>query len=238
MQKGDARVLTFAAAVCVTCSLLLSGAAALLRDRQDYNVELDRKTNVLKAFGVDVVDDHGKRTVTGAEVERYFVDHIREVVVDPESGQVLEGVTSADLTKEERKQKTKLPLYIWTEEGQTTKYAFPISGYGLWSTIYGYMALDRDLVTIIGVTFYDHGETPGLGGEVSAAWFQEQFAGKKVRQEQFEVVKGGVETKYPNGCDHCVDGIAAATITGNGVQAFLNKDLQRYEAYFQSIRGS
>lgn len=238
MQKDDARILKFAAAVCVTCSLLLSGTAALLRDRQAYNVELDRKTNVLKAFGVETVDADGKRKVTDEDVEQYFVDHIREVIVDPESGEVFEGMTSAELSKEERKMKSKLPLYIWMEDEEATKYAFPISGYGLWSTIYGYMALDKDLVTIVGVTFYDHGETPGLGGEVSSEWFQSQFEGKKVRQEKFEIVKGGVETKYPDGCDHCVDGIAAATITANGVQTFLNKDLQRYEAYFQSISGT
>lgn len=238
MQKGDGKVLAFAAAVCVTCSLLLSGAAALLRDRQDYNVELDRKTNVLKAFGIDVVDAKGKRTVGGDEIEQLFVNHIQEIIVDPESGQVLEGVSSADLTKLEIKEKTKLPLYIWTENGETAKYAFPVSGYGLWSTIYGYMALDKDLRTIVGVTFYDHAETPGLGGEVSASWFQQQFTGKKVRGQDFEIVKGGVETRYPSGCDHCVDGIAAATITSNGVQAFLNKDLARYESFFQSISGT
>jgi Na+-transporting NADH:ubiquinone oxidoreductase subunit C len=96
------------------------------------------------------------------------------------------------------------------------------------------MAIEKDLTTVIGVTFFDHGETPGLGGECAAPWFQEQFSGKKVRREPFQVVKGGA----PPDCDHCVDGIAAATITGNGIQAFINKDLGRYEPYFKSIRGT
>lgn len=242
MRKDDRRILTFAAVVCVTCSLLLSGAAAVLKQRQEYNVELDRKLNVLKAFGVDVVDAKGRRVVTAAEVEAYFTDHITEIVLDRDTGTVIEGETSSDLTTDDVKLKTKLPLYLWTEDGRTTKYAFPISGYGLWSTLYGYMALEGDLATIIGVTFYKHGETPGLGGEASAPWFQRQFGGKKVWGDggllPFEVVKGGVDTRYPGGCDHCVDGISAATITSNGIQEFIRSDLQHYEAYFKTIRGT
>jgi len=242
MQKDDRRILTFAAIVCVTCSLLLSGAAAILKTRQDYNVELDRKLNVLKAFGVDVVDAKGKRNVSADEVEAYFTDYISEVILGRDTGAVLEGETSADLTSEDLKSKVKLPLYLWKEDGRTTKYAFPISGYGLWSTLYGYMALEGDLATVIGVTFYKHNETPGLGGEASAPWFQKQFGGKKVWADggllPFEVVKGGVDARYPDGCDHCVDGISAETITSYGIQDFIREDLENYETYFKTIRGT
>ena len=151
-------------------------------------------------------------------------------------------MTSADLTKDDKKEKTRLPLYLWTEDGEVTRYAFPISGYGLWSTIYGYMALERDLATIIGVTFFKHNETPGLGGECSEPWFMEQFAEKRVHDgsapHTFEVVKGGVAAKYPEGNDHAVDGISAATITSNGIQSFINGDLALYEPYFANLRGS
>lgn len=242
MQKDDRRILTFAAIVCVTCSLLLSATAAVLKKRQEYNVELDRKLNVLKAFGVEVVNAKGKRIVSADEVEAYFTDYISEIILERDSGSVLEGETSADLSSDDLKLKTKLPLYLWTEDGRTTKYAFPISGYGLWSTLYGYMALEGDLATVIGVTFYKHNETPGLGGEASAPWFQNQFGGKTVWKDgglvPFEVVKGGVEGRYPDGCDHCVDGISAATITSNGIQDFIREDLEYYEAYFKTIRGT
>jgi Na+-transporting NADH:ubiquinone oxidoreductase subunit C len=240
MREDDRRVIGFAAAVCVTCSLLLSATATLLRDRQEYNVELDRKTNVLKAFGVEVMP--GGKKISPAEVETYFEDHISDLVIDAGTGEVLEGVGSEALTREELKQKTRLPLYLWEEDGEVTRYAFPVSGKGLWSTIYGYMALDRDLATIIGITFYKHGETPGLGGEISTDWFQAQFEGKHVWADgallPFEVVKGSVEGKYPGGNDHAVDGISGATITGNGVSIFLNEDLARYDKYFSRIRGA
>jgi Na+-transporting NADH:ubiquinone oxidoreductase subunit C len=237
MQKADRQIVLFAATVCITCSLLLSGAAALLQSRQAYNVELDRKTNVLKAFGVEVAG------ISAEEVERYFTDYISEVVIKPETGEILQNVTSSDLTSDDKKLKTRLPLYRWTEDGVVKKYALPISGYGLWSTIYGYLAVQSDLSTIVGVTFYDHGETPGLGGEISQPWFQTQFRGKEVRNERgelvpFQVVKGGVANKYPDGNVHAVDGITAATITANGVQKFINQDLARFEPYFNKVRGT
>ena len=94
----------------------------------------------------------------------------------------------------------------------------------------------------MGITFYKHGETPGLGGEIATDWFQEQFTNKVVWADgelhEFEVVKGAVEGLYPEGNDHAVDGISGATITGKGVATFMNDDLERYEAYFKKIRGA
>ena len=210
----------------------------MLRERQDVNVDLDRKFNVVKAFGIEVIDEN-KKKISGEQIQSYFDNNISEIVLDAE-GNVLEGVSSADLTKEELKMKTKLPLYLWTEDGKVTKYALPISGMGLWSTLYGYLALDGDLATVIGITFYKHGETPGLGAEVDRDWFQKQFIGKKIWKDgallQFQVLKGTVEGKYPDGNDHAVDGISGATMTGNGINKFLNADLEKYEKYFTKVR--
>ena len=192
----------------------------------------DRKINVLKAFGVKITDANGKR-IKGPEVDQYFTDHITEITVDGATG--LE-VASASEAKE------PLSLYLWKDNGVVTKYAFPISGKGLWSTIYGYLALEGDLSTIAGITFYRHGETPGLGGEIEANWFQEDFRGKKVFENghrlKFEVVKGKVTDKYPDGNNHAVDGISGATLTGNGLNRFINADLDKYESYFKLHRGT
>lgn len=230
--KGDSFVVIYAAVVCLICSLLLSGAASALKAPQDYNVEIDRKANVLKAFGVNIIGDNGKR-IKGPEIEKYFTDHIAELTIDGESGQEVAAGAAV---------KMPLPLYVWKEDGAIKKYAFPVSGKGLWSTIYGYLSLDSDLSTIIGITFYRHGETPGLGGEVEANWFQDNFKGKKVFEDghrlKFEVVKGKVSDKYPDGNDHAVDGISGATLTGNGLNRFLNADLDKYETYFKLHRGT
>jgi Na+-transporting NADH:ubiquinone oxidoreductase subunit C len=239
--KGDAYVIAFALGVCLVCSLMLSAAASSLKARQDYNVELDRKINVLKAFGVPVADAKGRR-LGGAEVDRIFHDSISELVIDAATGKPLEGKTLADADPKALAAKALLPLFVWKEGGVPSKYAFPVSGKGLWSTIYGYLALERDLSTIAGVTFFRHGETPGLGGECEKDWFQDNFKGKKVfaagQRQRFEVVKGAVADRYPSGNDHAVDGISGATLTGNGIMRFVNGDLDLYEKYFSLLRSS
>ncbi|MCB1069937.1 MAG: NADH:ubiquinone reductase (Na(+)-transporting) subunit C [Verrucomicrobia bacterium] len=242
MRKDDLYAIGFAALVCVVCSLVLSATAQLLKERQDMEVELDRKLNVLKAFGVPVVDEAGKK-LSKEKVDTYFETNISEVFLDKETGDLLTDFTSADLPPAELRARTiedkeHLPLYVWRDDGQIQKYAFPISGMGLWSIVYGYMALDRDLSTIIGVTFYKHGETPGLGGEVSTEWFQSQFHDKVIYKDgelqPIQVVKG----EAPAGSDHQVDGISGATMTGNGLNQFMNRDLQYYNRYFSKVRGS
>lgn len=239
--KGDGYVIGFAVAVCVACSLLLSASASMLKAKQEYNVELDRKMNVLKAFGIPTRDERG-RPISGAEVDRIFNTSIREIILDGETGQPIEGLTSADVSPREIAARTRLPLYKLEINGEVEKVAIPVSGKGLWSTIYGYLALNRDLATIAGVTFYKHGETPGLGGEVEKDWFQNNFKGKVIWRDgalvPFEVVKGTVADRYPQGNDHAVDGISGATLTGKGVTEFINRDLEKYEKYFSLIRRS
>jgi Na+-transporting NADH:ubiquinone oxidoreductase subunit C len=239
MRKGEAYTFAFAAIICVICSLLLSVASAGLRARQEKMIELDRQMNVLKAFGVPITTPDGRK-IAAKDVERMFAEHIRDVVLDAETGEVIPDLRVSQLSRDDLEKKRRLPLYQWVEDGEVTKYAFPISGKGLWSTIYGYLALERDLRTIAGITFYRHGETPGLGGEIERDWFQNQFRGKKVfadgRLLPFEVVKGRVSDRYPQGNDHAVDGISGASMTGQGLTQFLRNDLQLYEKYFSSIR--
>jgi len=241
MRKDDVRVITFAAVICIVCSLVLSTTATILKERQDIAVELDRQLNVLKAFGVDIFDASGRK-LGKAEVDRFFEDYISEIYVEKATGEVVENPDPNILRREAKERthatRTLLPLYVWKEGGQPLKYAFPTSGMGLWSIINGYIAIDRDLSTIIGVTFYKHGETPGLGGEVSEEWFQGQFAGKIIHDGQslvrLEVVKGSA----PDDSTHQVDGMSGATMTGNGLNQFMNRDLEFYNAYFKRIRGS
>lgn len=240
MRKSDSFTVMFAALVCLVCSLLLALATAGLKTRQDAAIELDRKFNILKAFQVPVVDAQHKK-IPAAETLRLYKEHVREVVVDAATGAPVEGQTPATVEAERLAKYELLPLYLWEENGAVSRYAFPISGKGLWSTIYGYLALDRDLATVLGITFYKDGETPGLGGEINQPWFQEQFKGKVIfkdgRPQKLEIVKGLVKDKYPDGSDRAVDGISGATLTGKGMNNFINRDLARYEPYFKTIRG-
>jgi len=236
-MHNDRYVIGYAATLCVVASLLLAVASAALRGRQERMVELDRQFNVLKAFGAPVADAAGRRSVPNDEVARLYRERVREMFLDGATG---EPRTNAAPSAAELERKTVLPLYLWLEDGAPAKYAFPTSGKGLWSTIYGYLALDRTLSEVVGITFYRHGETPGLGGEVERSWFQQQFAGQRIHGPngllRLEVAKGRVADRYPNGNPQAVDGISGATMTGNGLNGFLNEDLERYERYFSRIR--
>jgi Na+-transporting NADH:ubiquinone oxidoreductase subunit C len=208
-MREDTRTLAFAAIICVTCSLLLSGTAAGLKGLQEANKAFDVKRNIVKAFGISIGE------MKRPEIEATFKKHVAEE-------------TSGDL-----------PIYTWTDEGadQPSKYAFPISGKGLWSTLYGYLSLNADLETIAGISFYKHGETPGLGAEIEKDWFLSQFAGKHLYADgastKFVVAKPG----YAQGAS-AVDGISGATLTGKGVEALIRKDAALYSTYFNNIKGN
>lgn len=238
--KGDGYTVVYAAVICVVCSLMLAAAAAGLRPRQDRMVELDRKFNVLKAFQAPIADATGRR-ISDAEIERLYTTHVREVVFAADSGEPLEGKTSADVPASDLAEGRVLTLFQWVEDDRVTKYAFPVSGKGLWSTIYGYVALDGDLRRIVGVTFYKHGETPGLGGEIERDWFQEQFRGREIvgpnGLKPIVVAKGAAGARAADTESVVVDGISGATMTGNGVMNFLNAEFARYDVFFRRIRG-
>ncbi|MBT6865923.1 MAG: NADH:ubiquinone reductase (Na(+)-transporting) subunit C, partial [Candidatus Marinimicrobia bacterium] len=117
----------------------------------------------------------------------------------------------------------------------------PIAGKGLWSTLYGYFAVEPDGRTVKGITFYKHGETPGLGGEIEKDWFQKNFIGKQFVNEKNEllgiqIIKGKVQSDDKEAY-HKVDGISGATMTGKGLEYFLKDDLSKYEPFFKQIRG-
>ncbi len=220
----------FAAAVCVVCGLLVSFAAGALRSRREMNQEVDRKRHILKVVGLRQPVAHG---APPEEVTRIFDEKIEEVEVDARGGLVRVGPVRIRPAEEEA-----YPLFLYKESGQTLAFCFPVSGKGLWSTIEGYMALEADGRTIRGVTFYRHGETPGLGGEVASEEFQDRFKGKKIWDLQTRalrpvaVVKGRVKDTVPTAEQaFYVDGITGATMTGAGITAFLDRWIRVYGPY-------
>jgi Na+-transporting NADH:ubiquinone oxidoreductase subunit C len=108
--------------------------------------------------------------------------------------------------------------------------------------LYGYFSIEGDGETVRGITFYQHGETPGLGAEVEAKWFQDNFVGKKIATAAGEftsigIVRGKVKDVVPDGqAPHYVDGISGATITSKGVETFLKEGLKQYEPFSKRLR--
>ena len=226
-------VFIFAAVVTITCSILLAAAANLLRDRQQENIALDIQKNILKSAELASAE------MSRQEILSRYDKYIHSEVIN------LKGEKVPDKTVEEidpKKDLDLLPVYYAEENGQILAYIIPISGKGLWSTIYGYLALEKDLNTIEGITFYKHGETPGLGGEIEKEWFTNNFKGKKIFSPNgdlvsISVVKGKVENLIPDDeAYHYVDGISGSTLTGKGLTNFLKNDLEIYKPFFEKER--
>ncbi|MGA0369883.1 MAG: FMN-binding protein, partial [Kiritimatiellia bacterium] len=220
----------FAAIICLICSMALAGVQGSLRSIQQRNKTIDGQINVLKALSPDFAPDG--TPLTEEQIDLWFIQGKVPKNLIPEYFENF--VTEQEVTLEDGVQSK---LYTLHKEDQVVSYAFPAQGKGLWSTVHSYVGLESDLATIRGITFFDHGETPGLGGECSKPWFQENFRGKKLWEDgepvKFSIAKGNADPETP----YNVDGMSGATITGNGIQKFLNKTFAAYnEALFSEKR--
>ena len=182
-------------------------------------------------------------TRTRPELEQLYRDRMQEVVVDTDTGVVDAGKTPADVAAMKSpadKARFRVVAIGQGQDGKST-YVLPISGKGLWSTIYGYLALESDAATVRGVTFYKHGETPGLGGECENPAWCAQWVGKSVQDGGklvgVKVKKGKVDPSIADEKAHQVDGLSGATITSNGITKFVKADLTAFEKYLGSVRG-
>jgi len=229
----NAYTLGFAATVTIVCSVLLASAATLLKDRQDKNVELDIKCNILNVLGLSE-----SKAIESEKIFALYNDKVKSYIVDLE-GNLIKDQKAEDI--DPKSQPDLLPVYARQENDQIVAYCIPIQGKALWSTVKGYIALEQDLNTVKGITFYSHGETPGLGGEIEKDWFTNGFKGKSILDDNGElvsihIVKGKLRSGAAD-LAHKVDGISGATLTGKGVTRFLKATLEKYEPYFATVRG-
>lgn len=232
MERGNTYTIIFAVVLCLISSSALTFVSKGLEPKKNFNMEIERQKNVLKAFGFDCT---GKKS---SEIASLYKTNIQESVSDLQ-GSIVSGKGPSEIGKDS----TLLPLYTYKPDREIKGYAIPIAGRGLWSMCYGYFALGNDLNTVQGITFYSHGETPGLGGEIEAEWFQKNFIGKKIydSSQQFRsitIVKGTVVNAVSDKSlqIHSVDGISGATMTCDGVNTFLREDLEKYESLFTNLR--
>lgn len=219
----------FAVLMVVVLAGLLAFTATQLKPIQDRNIKAEKMQNILGTIGVNV---------DRAAAADNFKKYIKESLSLKEDGTNDEDVLAFDinLKKELKKASSdqRFPIYIAKKEGKTF-YIIPLYGAGLWDAIWGYVALDSDRNTIVGANFDHKGETPGLGAEITTAWFQKQFQGKKIfsdSNQQFvsvKTVKGGA----PAGDLHAVDAISGGTITSDGVSNMIRERLSRYLPYLE-----
>ena len=221
--------------LCVVCSVFVSGAAVMLKPTQDANKLLDKRRNILTAAGL--ADEAGTVDELFERIEARIVDlgtgEYRDDVdvdtydfiaaaADPQMGLAIPG--NQDWAGIKRRARY-VPVYLVQKKGEVDKVILPIYGKGLWSTLYGFVALDHDdLNTIRSLLYYQHGETPGLGGEVDNPSWKALWNGKQAfgadGSVQIEVVRGAADPAAPR-FEHRVDGLSGATITSRGVHDML-----------------
>lgn len=264
------KTLAVAFALCLVGAVLVSGSAVILKPLQVSNKAADEKTNILevvgmldektnvdeafKKFEAKIVDLETGDYVTGFDPATFDQ---RKAAKDPALG--VEIPADKDIAKIGRKSKYA-KVYLVKEEGKVKAVILPVNGYGLWSTMYGFMALEGDGQTVIGLNLFDQAETPGLGGEVVNPKWKALWKGKKVYKEASEagqefqnkhhtevgepvlsLVKGSVDPSKP-GAQHQVDGLAGATLTSNGVNNLVkywlgSEGFAPYLAKLRSQRG-
>ena len=234
------KVLIVSFSLCIFCSVLVSGAAIFLKEKQDLNKVMDVKRNLLISSGV--IDS----SVTAEKEILHAYKNVTELAVDLTTGEVLSdaNLESLDTRKNAKTQGKNILLasgddiakiksiskiskvyLVKNSNNRVEKIVLPVHGKGLWSTLYGFLALAPDTKTVKGLGFYEHGETPGLGGEVDNPRWKKLWVNKVALNENYQpqivIVKGQVDHSAPAN-NNKVDGLSGATITSNGVQALIN----------------
>ena len=221
-MRSNFYVLSFMAGITIVLGFLLSFAAASLKDKQDFNIEIDIKKNILSSLNIPA--DQSEK-LSQNDIQKLYDEEITTLHINKN------GMKSEDGT---------LRVYIAADGVQPKGYSIPISGKGLWSTIYGYIALEPDGKTVKGITFYKHGETPGLGGELEKDWFTSNYKGKKIYNDEgklvsIEIVKGQVNQNDIDAI-HQVDGISGSTLTTKGMNRFIANDLKTYKPFLDRVK--
>lgn len=233
-KDSIAYTVTVALLLCIVCSIVVSVASVSLKPAQEANKELDFKRNILAAAGL---------LEPGVKVEEQF-KNVDTYIVNLENGKFSDEVSPEKYDQRKAAKDPSMAKDLSSDEdiakiGMREKFAevykapganggetliLPIRGYGLWSTLYGFIAIESDYNTVVGIGFYEHGETPGLGGEVDNPSWKALWDGKELFNDKGElaiqVIKGKVDASTPK-AEHKVDGLSGATLTTRGVDNLI-----------------
>lgn len=234
-RDSASRTIIVASGLAIVCSLMVSAAAVGLRERQDANKLEEKRKNILLAAGL--YDPNGSIAeqfkqchpklidlATGEVAKELDATTFDQRAAAKDAAQSVAIPSGIDVARIGRRSKHAV-IYEIRIDGKLDQLVLPIHGKGLWSTMYGFISLDSDAITVRGVTFYEHGETAGLGGEVSNPLWNAKWVGKKITNAEgevlFRVMRGAVEPGTA-GADSKVDGLSGATLTSNGVTNLMH----------------
>ena len=239
-KDSPIRALLTVLVTAVVCSFFVSASVVVLRPIQLNNKLLERSGNVLALSGLlpaggEVEDealldlfkglDARVVNIDGAGLDSEFDPYTfdgRKAATDPElSVAVPSGEDVASLGRRSRYE----TIYLVWKDGELNRVILPIRGAGMWSMLYGYIALESDFNTIAGVMFYEQNETPGLGDQIAKPHWQAKWVGKKLYEDTddvlFHVAEGPVAAGA-SGAEYQVDALTGATITANAVTALVH----------------
>ena len=240
-QDSTFKTVGVALGICLFCSLFVSVSAVKLAPVQAINKQLDMIENILQ---VADLEDQGNDPL------QVYKDNIKPILIDLDTGKTvgeeeyddklnpehfdLKAMADdpkysetippdEDMARIKRRPKVML-VYLVMQGNAVEKVILPIYGQGLWSTLYGFLSLEKDLKTVSGITFYEHQETPGLGGEVDNPKWKASWKGKQALGDDLNVVihviKGQVSPGTP-AADREIDGLSGATLTTRGVENLI-----------------
>jgi len=242
-EKNSYTVL-FATAMVLIVGTLLAFVASSLKEKIAENKRIEKQQNILYAMGVNENEEGSVAFVAKKNVESEFSKYItKQLVITGTEVTENDKAYLIDLKKEAAAAKKtsyqrRLPLFIGKKEGKDF-YIIPVRGKGLWDAIWGYVAIDNQLV-VQGVYFDHAGETPGLGSNIKERFFMDDFIGEHIFDgdtfKSIAVIKSNADPKNLNKTDFEVDAIAGATITGTGLATMLKKDLEMYVPYLKTIK--
>ena len=229
------KTLIVAISLCLVCSALISFSAVELRDLQEANKALDKQTKILSAAGLLVDDKEVSSLFNSIEIKivnletglfdsSISIEDFDESSFSRNPNTSIELNSNTDIALLKRRENFQ-SIYLHYDNEDLNAIILPVRGYGLWGTMKGYLALESDLQTIIGLEFFDHKETPGLGGEIVNPRWKAIWKGKEVYSDAGDVVisviKGSVDKRNEK-AKYQVDGLSGATITSNGVTNLLS----------------
>jgi len=237
-KEGNGYTVLFAAILVVIVGSGLAAMSVGLKPAQEANVKIKNKMDILGAIKVEA-----NRKTADDLYDQYMV--IDECLVLDENGNLKADVNAekVNIQKEYKEEiggkleaaDMSYPLYVAKVDG-AKKYIIPMVGSGLWGPIWGYVAVNDDLETVFGATFFHKGETPGLGAEISTALFQDQFEAEKISENGIYAKMLMMKDGSGSSELHKVDGITGGTITSKGVEEMLDRTLQVYVDYFKKLK--
>lgn len=235
MRQSRLYMILYAAGLTVVCGGLLALAAEGLKEKQQANIALEQKQNILSTV---------MELKEGDNIEAIYAKRVNAFVINYQ-GEVQEGLKPADVTVAVEYKKPPrerlLPVYEFKSESDPDKVesvVFPAYGYGLWNNIWGFVALGSDLNTVQGVSFQHAGETPGLGARIDTDEIEARYEGKEIYEEgklvSVTMMKG--EGNDYSDDPHKVDGMSGATLTAKGVNSMLKDYLSCYTNFIKKNR--